>query len=106
MLECLVVNNITRNICNQTTFADVLSQLVEKLKHSADLQPSSHLGLFVPDQQESKSGIWLNPNSSIEEYVNEGIIKSGVRDNQLVKLVPRSDKTKSLIYFYIPDLYT
>ena len=72
-------------ICNQTTFADVLSQLIEKLKDSSDLvnqKPSSHLALFVPDQKESKSGLWLNPDSNIVEYVVQGIIKSGVRYNQ------------------------
>ena len=72
--------------CHQTTFADVLSQLIEKLKHSSDMvnqEPSSHLALFVPDQEEIKSGIWLNPGSTIVDYVTEGIIKSGVRHNNV-----------------------
>ena len=73
------------NFSNQTTFADVLSQLIEKLKHSSDLvnlEPTSHLALFVPNQRESKSGFWLEPDSTIEEYVNEGILQSGVRHHQ------------------------
>ena len=77
-----LLNIVTKNYtCNQTTFTDVISQLIEKLKHSSDLvnqEPSSHLALFVPDQQEIKSGIWLNPGFTIVDYVTEGIIKSGV----------------------------
>ena len=75
--------------CDQTTFAEVLTQLIEKLKHSSDLvklEPTDHLALFLPNQQEFKSGFWLSPDSTIEEYVNEGIIKSGVRHQQQVKL--------------------
>ena len=59
--------------------------MIEKLKHSSDLvnlEPTSHLALFVPNQRESKSGFWLEPDSTIEEYVNEGILKSGVRTHQ------------------------
>ena len=88
MLELGVslLNIIKNYACNQTTFADVLSQLIEKLKDSSDLvnqKPSSHLALFVPDQQEIKTGIWLNPGSTIVDYVTEGIIKSGVGHNHV-----------------------
>ena len=56
--------------------------MLEKLKTTTDiakLGPSTNYGLFVPSESGSKSGVWLDLESTIEKYATEGLIKSGVR---------------------------
>ena len=60
----------------------MITQLLEKLKTTTDiakLGPSSNYGLFVPSEPGSKSGTWLDLESTIETNASGGLIKSGVR---------------------------
>ena len=78
------------NTSLQNNCGDIITQLQEKLKTTTDLAKlgPTNYGLFVPTEPGSKSGVWLDLESTIERYAKENIIKSGVRKYERASVTP------------------